>query len=81
MKSYKALKEELKSRRKNTKGFNEAFYKIFMNDLETIKKAIGEAEKLKVNISTTDLWNKSETHKTYFYKNNGGAFCEFLELI
>lgn len=81
MKSYKALKEELKSRRKNIRGFNEAFYKIFMNDLETIKKAIGEAEKLKVNISITDLWNKSETHNTYFYKCNGGAFCEFLELI
>lgn len=81
MKSYETLKAELSSRRKNIRGFNEAFYNQFVHDLETAQKGVEEAETLNIHFSITDFWNKSETHNTYFYKNNGDAYCEFLELI
>ena len=80
MKSYKALKAELSKRRKNIKGFNLEFYKIFSHDMDVCRKALEEASALNVNFSVTEFWKASETHKTYFYRNNGGAYCELLQI-
>ena len=81
MKSYEALKTELSARRKNIKGFNQAFYKQFAHDMETARKAVEEADRLNVKFSVTDFWRQSETHKTYFYQKNSGAYCELLQII
>ena len=81
MKDFLTLKKELSERRKNIRGFNKAFYKQFAHDLETSRKALEECEKLNVNFSVTDFWKQSETHNTYFYKHNGGAYCELLQII
>lgn len=81
MKDFLALKKELSERRKNIKGFNQAFYKQFSHDLETARKGLEESERLNKDFSITDFWQHSETHNTYFYKHNGGAYCELLQII
>ena len=81
MKDYEILKAELLKRRKNIKGFNKTFYKIFSHDMETAQKGTEEAAKLDKDFSITDFWRESETHKTYFYKNNSAAYCELLEIL
>lgn len=81
MKSYEVLKTELSARRKNIKGFNQAFYKQFAHDMETARKAIEEADRLNVKFSVTDFWRQSETHKTWFFNHNSGAYCELLQII
>ncbi len=81
MKSFEVLKQELNARRKNIKGFNKAFYKTFSHDLETARKGLEEARKLDRDFSISDFWNQSETHKTFFYIHNGGAYCELLQIL
>lgn len=80
MKDFLTLKKELSERRKNIKGFNQAFYKQFAHDMETCRKALEECERLNINFSVTDFWKQSETHNTYFYKHNSGAYCEMLSI-
>lgn len=81
MKSYEVLKQELNARRKNIKGFNKAFYKQFAHDMEVIRKALEETEKLNLETpSITDMWRQSETHKSWFYNHNSGAYCELLSI-
>ena len=81
MKSYETIKTELKSRRKNIKGYNKQFYNTFKADLGRIQKASEEADRKNERISIAALWKESDTHKSYFYQYNGSAYCEFLELI
>lgn len=80
MKDYETIKAELQRKTKNIKGFNKSFYKTFCQDLQIIQKELEKAEKENTTISITELWNKSATHETYFYKNNGCAYCLFLEI-
>ena len=81
IKSYDEVKKELQSRRKNIKGFNESFYNTFKMDFYVIQNAVDQADRNNGKISVTELWNKSATHKTYFYKHNSGAYCEFLQIF
>ena len=81
MKSYETLKTELSARRKNIKGFDQAFYKQFAHDMETARKGVEEADRLNVKFSVTDFWRQSETHKTWFFNHNSGAYCELLQII
>lgn len=74
MKSYEELKKELQGKRKNIKGFNREFYKIFVDDRKTAEQIY------KNGLSVSDFWKNSKTSKTWFYKNNGGAYCELLSL-
>ena len=81
MKSYEEIKKELDARRSNTRGLNRAFYEIFSHDMETARAGVAEAAALDVAFSVSDFWEQSETHKTYFYKHNPGAYCEMLKII
>ena len=80
MKDFETLKKELSSRRKNIKGFNRDFYKIFTHDMETARKAVEESVRYDFDFSPTTFWKESETHKTWFYRHNGGAYCELLSI-
>ena len=80
MKTYDQVKKELLQRRKNIRGFNKAFYKQFCKDLEAAQKALDEAEKNGVDFSVTEFWKTTETHNTWFYIHNGGAYCELLTI-
>lgn len=81
MKTYEVLRAELSKRRKNIKGFNRAFYKIFAHDMKTARAGVEESKKLDVDFSVSDFWINSETHKTWFYIHNSAAYCELLQLI
>ena len=81
MKTYEQVKKELLERRKNIKGFNKTFYKQFCRDLEVARIGVEESNKLGVPFSVTEYWNTTETHKTWFYIHNGGAYCELLSII
>ena len=80
MKEYTQLKKELAARRKNIRGFSAEFYKTFSHDLETARKGVEEAERLNIDFSVSDFWKGSETHKTYFFNHNSGAYCEMLSI-
>ena len=80
MKDYETLKKELSERRKNIKGFNLAFYKIFAHEMEVARQALEESKQFNFDFSVTEFWKNSETHKTWFYRNNGGAYCEILQI-
>ena len=80
MKPYETVKAELLKRRSNIKGFNKAFYKQFVADYTTCRKIVADAEKENKQVSVTELWNKTETYKSYFYNHNSGAYCELLTL-
>lgn len=81
MKTYEVLKQELQSRRTNIKGFNKAFYKQFSHDMEVIRRGLEEAKELDIDYpSVTEFWKQSETHKTWFYNHNSGAYCELLQI-
>lgn len=79
MKSYETIKQELTARR-NAKGFTKAFYKQFVHDMDVIREAVEECNRLNIDISVTDFWRNSETHKSWFYKHNSGAYCEMLQI-
>ena len=81
MKTYEQLKKELQDRRHNIKGFNRAFYKTFSHDMDIARKGVEEARELGVNFSIGQFWDQSETHKTWFYQYNGGAYCELLSIM
>ena len=81
MKTYEETKKALQARRHNIRGFNAKFYRIFAHDLETARKGLEEAARLDKDFSITEFWQQSETHKTYFYRHNGGAYCELLQII
>lgn len=81
MKTYEEVKKELAQRRTNTRGLNREFFRIFCHDLNTARAGVDEAAALDVAFSVSDFWKQSETHKTYFYKHNPGAYCELLQII
>lgn len=72
MKTYKEMKEELKTVRKDIRYFNEKFYTAFVKDY---RKSIQN------NIDGTDAEEFRETKQTDFYNKNSGAYCAFLELF
>ena len=77
MKTYEKIKAELSTRCKNTRGFNKAFYTTFCRDINRIREIIKNDDMA----SITALWEGSETHNTYLYKHNSGAYCEFLSIF
>lgn len=72
MKTYKEMKAELKTLRKDIRYFNEKFYATFVEDY---RKAI------KNSIDGIDAEEFKETKQTDFYNKNSGAYCVFLELF
>lgn len=81
MKTFEEMKKALTEKRQNIKGFNKDFYKIFCKEMETAQKAIEEANENGGNFNITEFWQGSETHKTYFYNNNGACYCALLEIL
>lgn len=72
MKTYKEMKAELKTVRKDIRYFNEKFYATFVKDY---RKSIQN------NIDGIDTEEFRETKQTDFYNKNSGAYCAFLELF
>lgn len=72
MKTYKEMKAELKTVRKDIRYFNEKFYAAFVKDY---RKSIQN------NIDGIDAEEFRETKQTSFYNKNSCAYCVFLELF
>lgn len=72
MKTYKEMKAELKTVRKDIRYFNEKFYAAFVKDY---RKSIQN------NIDGIDTEEFRRTKQTDFYNKNSGAYCVFLELF
>lgn len=72
---YKKVKEELKKRRPDVRFFNKKTF-------ETILKDRQEAHKILENGGNAqEFYKSSETVKTRFYLENGGAYCELLSIL
>lgn len=72
---YSDVKQILKSRCKNIKGFTKEIYMIILADR---KKAFELAE---AGEDVQTFYKASKTAQTDFYINNGGAYCELLSII
>lgn len=72
---YKAIKEELKKRRNNIKGFTKAVFDIIIADRQTA------ADLAENGGDVQAFYRQSETSKTDFYINNGGAYCELISIL
>ena len=72
---YKAIKEELKKRRNNIKGFTKAVFDIIIADRQTA------ADLAENGGDVQAFYRQSATSKTDFYINNGGAYCELISIL
>ena len=72
---YKAIKEELKKRRNNIKGFTKAVFDIIISDRQTA------ADLAENGGDVQAFYRQSATSKTDFYINNGGAYCELVSIL
>ena len=72
---YKAIKEELKKRRNNIKGFTKAVFDIIIADRQAA------ADLAENGGDVQAFYRQSETSKTDFYINNGGAYCELISIL
>ena len=72
---YKEIKEELKKSVSNVKYFNENTFKIIMKDRQTAK------EIFETGGDVQEFYKNSETSKTKFYLENGGAYCQLLTIL
>ena len=72
---YKAIKEELKKRHKNIKGFTKAAFDIIVADRQTA------ADLAENGGDVQAFYRQSATSKTDFYINNGGAYCELISIL
>lgn len=73
--NFKEIKEELKKSVSSVKYFNENTFKIIMKDRNTANKIFetgGDVQK---------FYRNSETSKTKFYLENGGAYCQLLTIL
>ena len=73
--TYNTVRDDLRQRRDNTKYFNRAFFNAYIRGYKARIKAI------EAGTQTADFSEYREAHETPFYQKNGGAFCEFLEVI
>lgn len=81
--AYQTIREELKKRRENVKGFTAEFFKDFAEASTAADNAIitGTLEKYryeKNGIIFYHLYDK--VYNSDFYRNNSGAYCEFLSV-
>ena len=72
---YKAIKEELKKRHSNIKGFTNNVYNIIIADRKTAEDLAKNGKDVQA------FYRQSATSKTYFYINNGGAYCELVSIL
>lgn len=73
--NYKDIKEELKKYVSNVKYFDKKTFEIILRDRKTAK------EILESGGSVQEFYKNSETAKTRFYLENGGAYCQLLTII
>ena len=76
---YKAVRAELIRRRENIRYFNRDFYAAFLKAREAAKKAGPESEYYRDGIRLCHAWDA--VYKSRFYRENGGAYCVFLEIV
>ena len=77
-KQYKAVREKLEAVRKNLEYFNRATLEIILNDREHAQLI---AELGGSGAEVQDFYRKCKTTETKFYRLNGPAYCELLELL
>lgn len=73
--NYNEAKNELKKRCSNLKGFTRKTYETILSDRKTAEKIFEDGGDVQ------RFYRSSETSKTDFYKNNGGAYCELLFIL
>ena len=78
MKQYKAVREKLEAVRKNLKYFNRATLETILTDREQAQLIadIGGS-----GAEVQDFYRRCKTTETKFYKLNGSAYCELLEVL
>ena len=73
--NYNEVKNELKKRCNSLKGFTKKTYEIIMSERKIAEKILEDGG------NAQEFYENSETLKTDFYINNGGAYCELLYIL
>lgn len=73
--TFKEIKEELKKNVSSVKYFNKETFEVIMRDRKTAN------EILESGGNVQEFYKNSETAKTRFYLENGGAYCQLLTII
>lgn len=82
MKTFQAIKEELKKERESTKYFTKQFFAIYSEALETIKR--NNEKGIDDSYNDNGIWTRhawDEVRKTDFYIKNSCAYCTFLQIV
>ena len=73
--NFKEAKEELKKSVSSVKYFNERTFEIIMQDIKRAREILKEGGNVQ------EFYRDSETSKTRFYLENGGAYCQLLTIL
>lgn len=73
--NFKKIKEELKKYVSSVKYLDKKTFEIIVADREAAMKILNEGGDVQ------EFYKNSETSKTKFYKENGGAYCQLLSIL
>lgn len=72
---FKFYMNRLNTKCHNTKYFTKKFFEQFLKDNETAYQVLIDGGDVQ------EFWKHSETARSRFYTQNGGAYCVFLEIV
>jgi hypothetical protein len=74
--NFQDIKTELKKHGPTAaRYFTQKTLKTYINDIRTAKKRID------AGADNSEAWNGAAIYDTAFYKQNGGGYCGFLEIM
>lgn len=81
--TYEQVKAELARRREDAKGFTRAFYKTYLSCLKKTRQndenGVDDRYEDESGIVRWHSWD--DVYNSKFYQKNGGAYCEFLNVV